>query len=446
MNWVDRLKYGKQAGYKAIFCRQDTRLVGKIGVILAEIGMPESYDFAFYSRYMQHVFHESLPFFVRPMVLVDRGIALIDPENPLARKVFAPQQLIDAYGSFTNRSGKPYVACKVTWRNPGMPRNPWDHGYFLYTEDGQGGAPDICQKTGAKVKGWYFDRLIPEKKVAWAYQHWLIYQESIEKLRPKFPDVLFIHAFYSDVESLRTSVDALLQQNCQTIIYQCYSNPLYSDFEEYATAIPCLKSLISGRARLVIADQIGNQPRLAQGFARKLQDVLTSIPPQASIYVILSKHGHPFKKETMDQRAHLYRQPVETAIRAVLAAHPGWWDLTWSCDEFADTYWDPKNKKLDTRDAYLHAIEQKFDYAVEIPTEFFAENTDTMIYHAMKKFDVFSDYDRNQPVSYPDWEQPLIREFHRKNTTAIYTSCLAGPYRVYVVDALVESLTQVLSM
>jgi len=41
-------------------------------------------------------------------VLADRGIALIDPENPLARELFIPKQLVDMKGSFTNREGKPY--------------------------------------------------------------------------------------------------------------------------------------------------------------------------------------------------------------------------------------------------------------------------------------------------------------------------------------------------
>jgi hypothetical protein len=442
VRWLDQLKFGKQAGYETIFKHQDTRLVGKTGVILAEIGMPEEYDVSFYNRYMYHVFQYSLPFFIRPLVLVDRGIALIDPDNPLARDKFSPRQLVDANGSFTNRSGKAYVDCNIIWRNPGVPNNPWDHGYFLYKEEGKGGAPDVCQKTSAKVKGWYFDRLLPNKKVPWAYQHRLIYEESTQKLRHQFPDVHFIQAFYSSEDSLYAASNELLNKGCQSIVYQCYSNPVYSDFEEYATAIPCLASYINGRAKLIVADQIGNQRQLAQGIAQRLQEILEELPAQATIYVILSKHGHPFKKDTQDQRAYLYRQPVESAVRSVMANHPGKWELTWSDDEFADAYWDPKNTKLDTREAYSYAIQQHFDYAIELPTEFFGENTDTMVFHAMKKYDLFDDYDRNQPVAYHDWDQPMVRIFHKNNTKAIYAGCLVGQYRSFVVDAIVSSLKE----
>jgi hypothetical protein len=78
--------------------------------------------------------------------------------------------LVDMHGSSSNREGRSYTECKVTWHPPRMKKNPGDSGYFLYTSEGKGGAPDICQKTAAKVVGWYFGRLLPERKVAWAHQ------------------------------------------------------------------------------------------------------------------------------------------------------------------------------------------------------------------------------------------------------------------------------------
>jgi len=62
----------------------------------------------------------------------------------------------------------------------------------------------------------------------------------------------------------------------------------------------------------------------------------------------------------------------------------------------------------------------------------------------MKKFDVFGDYDSNAPVPYPDWEQPLVRIFHQGRTTGIYSGCPVGPYRRYVVEAVVDSVMGVL--
>lgn len=193
---IQRLRLGKQYWYEVLFESQDTRVVGKPGVILAELGMPEHYDFEFYNNYMQHVFRYVLPFFVRRIVLADRGIALVDPENPLARESFEPRQLVDCHGSFTNREGRPYAGCKVSWRPPGMKRDRWDHGYFLYTAEGEAGAPDVCQKTGAKVIGWYYGSLMPEKRVPWRYQLSQVYEEAVAELKQRFSRAEFRLAQY----------------------------------------------------------------------------------------------------------------------------------------------------------------------------------------------------------------------------------------------------------
>ena len=73
---------------------------------MADLGMPEDYQPGFYIDFMDHVFDYSLPFFLHRIVLADRGIALIDPGNPLARESFVPQKLVDMYGSATNRRGR----------------------------------------------------------------------------------------------------------------------------------------------------------------------------------------------------------------------------------------------------------------------------------------------------------------------------------------------------
>ena len=119
-----RWRTGRQYGYEILSKDQYTRPEGKAGVILAEISMPEDYEFDFYNQHMHHVFEYALPLLVRKLVLADRGSVLLDPEEPLARERFESRQLIDCHGSFTNRARKPYVACEVTWRPPGMKKYP----------------------------------------------------------------------------------------------------------------------------------------------------------------------------------------------------------------------------------------------------------------------------------------------------------------------------------
>lgn len=444
LEFINRWQLGKQYGYETFFMKQDIHPVGKPGVILAEVGMPEEYEFEFYKNYMLHVFNYVLPSFIRKIVLVDRGISLIDPGNPLAKEAFQPRQLIDCHGSFTDCEGKPYTECDVFWCPPWKKKDPWDHGYFLYQAEGKSGAPDICEKTAAKVVGWYYGKLIPNKKVAWRYQLFKVYEESIAKLKHLFPQAEFCLTYYMDPSSMRQAVEHLLALGCETIIYQCFCNPLYSDFEDYAFALPIVHHLVNGRAKVICADQLGNQAAMREAYLRIIRDRLDVLPEAARIYLILSAHGHPFKQETMDMRASEYRVPLTAGARRILNERRGDCDLTWSFDEYADPYWDPKNEKLETLEAYRRAIGRGYDYVIEVPTESPAENTDLMISHAMKKFIAFSDYDRQEPVRYPDWEQPLIRTYHEGKTTGIYAGCPVGPYRRYVVEAVVNSIAGIL--
>ncbi|MBN2001722.1 MAG: hypothetical protein JXA21_00080 [Anaerolineae bacterium] len=439
-----RWRYGKKYGYEVLFKNQTTHPVGKPGVIIAEMGQPEQYELEFYSRYMDHVMRYMLPPFIRSLVLSDNGIALVDPDHVLTHKAFKPRQLIDGRGSFTNRAGKPYVECEVTWRPPGMKKNLWDHGYFLYKGEGKSGVADICEKVGAKVVGWYYGKLLPEKKVAWRHQMRKIYDEAVAQLKRAFPQALFQMAYYVDESSLRRAVEDLLAAGCETIIYQSINGPVYSDFEDYAYALPRLYDAVHERASVICADQLGNQPAMREAYLHILSDQLERIPATASVLVILAVHGHPFKNETADLRAPEFRAPLTAGVQALLEARSGRGEILWSNDEYADPYWDPKNERLETCEAYQYAINAGFDYAIELPTEFPAENTDLMIWHAMKKFIVFSDYDANEPIPYPDWEQPLVRRFHARETTGIYAGCPVGPYRHHIVEAVVKSIGAVL--
>lgn len=443
--WIRHLRYGNQLGYETFFRDQDRRPAGKTGVILSDLGMPESYKPDFYIQFMDHVFKYSLPGFLLRFILADRGIALIDPSNPLAREPFVPLRLVDMNGSFTNMEGRLYAECEVNWRPPGMKKNPADHGYFLYTGDGKGGAPDVCQKTGAKVVGWYYGHLLPEKKVAWEHQCKCIYEETVSALKEKFAETEFSLAHYTYEESLIQAVEDLLDKGCKTIVYQCFCNPVYSDFEDYSFALPRIHRFVNRRAKVICAEQLGNQAELREAYVQIIRDQLAQLPVHASLLLILSKHGHPFKNETQDKRGAEYRVPLEAEMRSLLEKRGGEWDLVWSDDEYADEYWDPGNKKLSTYSAYRMAINKGFEYALEVPTDFIAENTDLMILHAMKKFKAFSAYDPNEPIPYPDWDKPLVRTFREGKTKGIYAGCPVGPYRKYVVRSAMASITEILT-
>jgi hypothetical protein len=439
----ERLRYGKQYGYEMLFRRQPRVATGKTGVLIGEMGMPDAYEFEFYRNFMQHVFEYVLPPVVRSLVLADRGVALIDPERPLAREAFKPRRLIDARGSFVNKAGVPYVNCEVEWKGPN-PRNPADHGYFLYRGEGRNGEPDVCEKIGAKVVGWYYGSLIPEGKVAWRSQLRKVYDESVAEISSRYGISEFRSVYYMIPETLERGVAELIAAGCETIVYQGLSCPVYSDFEDYQHTLPLLHQYARGRAQVIMADQLGNRPAMRAAYCAILRDRLAELPKDASVLVILSRHGHPFKKETQDVRKHLYTVPLEEDVRKILDERGGRTGIVWSFDEYADEFWDPKRTKFPTHDAYRKAIDEGWDRAVELPTDFLAENTDLMIFHAIKKFPAFPAYDPYQPVPYPDWEKPLVRSFTEGKTTGTYAGCPVGPYRKYVVQAVVESVGCVL--
>lgn len=449
--WQKRLKttlrkmwYGKRYGYEVLFKPQERHACGKTGIIIADVGITEEYDLDFYSAFMEHVFRYVLPPFFSSFILTDRGIGLIDPERPLERLPFVPKQLIDSNGSFVNKQGKPYSECSYKWKPP-VKKNTWDHGYFLYTGDGPNGHPDICDKIGAKVVGWYYGKLIPEKRVSYHAQMQLIYNEALRELKGKKSDLEFRNAHYMDKASMQSAVEELIAAGCRTIVYQSINCTLYSDFEDYGYALPLLHSLVNGRVRIILADQLGNQASCRGAFLAILKDRLNEVPPGKKVLVILSKHGHPFNNETLDQRADQFRKPLEIEVRKMMESWQGAWNVIWSSDEYVDPKKIKIPHKIDTYTAYRIAIEEGYDYALEIPTEFIAENTDQMIFHGMKKFSAFSEYDKYQPIPYSDWKKPLIRMFKDRKTTGIYCGTSVGVYRKYIVRAVIDSISDVLS-
>ncbi len=191
----------------------------------------------------------------------------------------------------------------------------------------------------------------------------------------------------------------LLAEGCETIIYQCFCNPVYSDFEDYAMAVPMVHGLVNGRAKVICADQPGNQPAMREAFARLALDNLSVLPADASLLLILSKHGHPFRKETQDKRGHEYRLPLERAMREVMKNRNGKWDLVWSDDEFADEYWDPRKKSFPPMPHTGKPLRKDTTTRWRLPTDFIAENTDLMFFHAIKKFRAFKEFNPYDPCS-----------------------------------------------
>ena len=113
-------------------------------------------------------------------------------------------------------------------------------------------------------------------------------------------------------------------------------------------------------------------------------------------------------------------------------------------DEFASHVWDHDDKYLSTNEAYWNAINDGYDYVIGLPIEFFAENTDSLFYHAIKNYEGFDDYRIYDPFDYPDWSVPFTMEFQQGKTRVIYNGVPVGKYQPYVVEAFYLAIDSIL--
>lgn len=115
---------------------------------------------------------------------------------------------------------------------------------------------------------------------------------------------------------------------------------------------------------------------------------------------------------------------------------------------FADHYWDPDQESLSTHRAYLEGVEARYDYVLNLPIEFYSENTDTLFYHAMVNYENFPGYDVYDVIDYPKskWDEPHTKQFTIEGTEIHYLGVPAGPrYRPYVAQAMYEAPDSVLA-
>jgi hypothetical protein len=117
-----------------------------------------------------------------------------------------------------------------------------------------------------------------------------------------------------------------------------------------------------------------------------------------------------------------------------------------SQDHFADHYWDPDAIYLSTNKAYTDGVKEGYDYVLNLPIEFYNENTDTLFYHAMVNYENFPGYSVYNTIDYPDWDTPYTKHFVIEESDIYYLGVPTGDrYRPYVAQAMFDALDSVLS-
>src|SRR3989338_2140971 len=446
-----------QPDYFEIYENQDTTPVGKVGIFATALIMPTNHNHWFFHNIVRKIFKVVIPWPFNVLATKDRGVALLDPKHVHAREPFVPTHLEDAFGDDRDLDGTPYIEKyhqgQVIWQPPSS-RIYLDHGCFLYTGR-LGGEPSICGKVANKSRLYYYDHGIKQKKLPHWEESFKIINGAFDKIKQKYKDVEFrseTNLFYYD---MRKKLHELLDSGCETIIL---SSPMgiYSHFEDFNSSFyHCFEYIEewekehNKKIKIIIAPQMGNFQPLRQAFLEMLEDRLDTVPEGSSVTVAVTVRGMPwdaFQWEGWLKLAPAYRDKLYEDVKEMLKKYKFSKTNVVTCqDEFADPIWDPKEKYLSTNRAYWNAIKENYDYAIGLPIEFFAENSDTLMHHAMKCYQNFDQYDIEKPIDYPDWSVPYSRIMVQGKTKVIYNGVPVGKYQKHVIEALHQSLDSVMS-
>ena len=444
--------------YFEYYKTQDKLPEGKVGLFATSLIMPEEHDHSFWYNIAYKVFSQVVPWPFRIFAFQDNGVALLDPAHIHAREEFTPTHLVDPYGNDRDRDGFPwmekYKRGEITWVPPSR-MIYLDHGYFLY-KGHKSGEPTIVGKMANYSRLYYYGKGIVQKNCPHWKGSFKIIDGAFERLKKKYPDVEFraetslFH--YESRETLRKLMDA----GCDTIVIAAPMS-IFSHFEEFNSSFrhsfehieEWKKEHPGKKIKVILAPQMGDFKPLRQAFLEMLKDRLDTIPQGSDVTVAVTVHGMPwdsFKWEAWLELAPSYRDKLFEDCKELLKNYKfGRTNVVVCQDEFSDPIWDPKEKYLSTNRAYWDAINDGYDYAIGLPIEFFAENTDTMMHHAMKCYENFDQYDIEEPIDYPDWSVPYTREMVQGKTHVIYNGLPVGKYQKHVIEAFYQAADSVLS-
>ncbi len=443
--------------YFQYYKTQNTVPEGKVGVFVTGLIIPETPDPVFFYNIQQKITRNIIPWPFRIFAGMDKGVALFDPERYCEFTEFIPKQLVNAEGGDRDIDGEPYMEKyrrgEVVWQPPAKMLHK-DTSYFVYTKR-KGGMPSLAGKMIGKARLWYYDRGIVQKKIP----HWKgtfdVINKAMAGIDKKYPGVMWRAECGMYFYGMKQKIHEMLDAGCTTIVLAA-PMAVFSHFEEFDSSFRHSSEYIEEwekahpgkKIKIIMAPPMGKFKPLREAYLAMLKDRLDTLPKGASVAVAAAVHGLPWDQRSWEawiEMAPEYRDPLLGEIQKLVSGYGFSKTTVMSCqDEFADPVRDPKDKYLSTNEAYWKAIREGYEYVICLPIEFFAENTDTLYYHAIKNYDGFDGYNVYEPISYPDWSVPYTREFVQDKTHVIYNGVPVGKYQHYVVDALYSSIDSVL--
>lgn len=431
---------------------------GNVAIFMSGLIMPENFRIPdFHNLALKS--SQYIPWPIRSRAMADPGVILLDTERFYEFEEFEPVNLVDAYGSSMDVDGTPWVERyhngELRWVDPSSTQH-LDHGYFLY-EGRKGGMPGPAQKLVNKARVFYYGKGkgFMNGKVPHEAGNWAIVEAALKKLNAKYGDVPYRWVTAEDFHIAREAMFELLDGGAETIVLAA-PRPLYSHHEEFNGSIKHAMHYIheweevnGKKIKTIITQNLANFPVIRETYASMLRDRLDQLPKGSDVKIVASVHGMAWDlvpNEAWIELAPDYIDPVMAKLNSVVAEYDfGRTEVVQSQDHFADPYNNPNGTYLSTNKAFWDGVEDDYDYVINLPIEFFAENTDTMFSHAMFNYEGFPGFNIYDPVDYSDWTVPYTRTFDIEGTKIIYNGLPVGKYNKPIVEAFYQAIDDVLS-
>ena len=448
----------KEPNFFAIYKAQDTKPEGKVGIFISHLIMPEEMEATEFHNLAQKT-KQYIPWPFSAAFDSDQGVVLLDPNRYYEFEEFTPESLVDVNGSAVDIDSIAYAdkykSGEVVWVPP-RPNFHLDHGYFML-KSRNGGLPSTSAKLINKANVYYYSGKglkggkIPHE----AGNRWLA-EQAMQKVINKYGDIPYRWITAENFGQARASMYSLLDEGVDTVLLAA-PRPIYSHHEEFNGSIKHAVHYIheweelnpGKKIKYIISAQIGDYEVIRQTWVNMLRDRLDTLPADASVKIVMSVHGMAWDlvpNEAWIELAPNYRDGTMAELKQLTESY-GFprTEVVLSQDHFADPHNNPNGTYLSTNAAFWDGINDKYDYVINVPIEFFFENTDTMFSHAMFNFENFPDYDLYDQIVYDDWTKPYTRQYVVEGTTVIFNGLPAQQYSGPIIEAFVLAMDDVLS-
>jgi hypothetical protein len=447
----------KEPNYFAYYKSQDTKPEGKVGIFISHLIMPEDMQVVDFHNLALKII-QYIPWPISTIFADDNGVVLLHPDKFYEFEEFTPDVLVDINGNENDVDGIPYAdkypTGDVVWVPPRETLH-LDHGYFLLTTR-NGGMASVAAKLINKANVYYYDKGIRGGKIPHESGNRWLAEQAMQRIKAKYGDIPYRWITAEDFGRAKREMFSLLDEGVDTVIFAA-PRPIYSHHEEFNGSIKHgvhyiheWEALNPGKKiKYIISPQIGDYEVIRETWVNMLQDRLDTLPTGSDVKVVMSVHGMAWERvphEAWIELAPLYRDGTLEELRTLTESYDfGRTDVVLSQDHFADPYNNPNGTYLSTNAAFWDGINDGYDYVINVPIEFFFENTDTMFSHAMFNFEHFPNYDRYEQVVYDDWSVPFTRQYVVEDTTVIFNGLPAKQYSQPIIDAFVLALDSILS-